>query len=409
MKKTFAFAGALTAVATVMAVAPAFAADPIKLSVGGYGSVLVGYASQDDDFTKATGREVTGVDVKGDNEIHFKGSTTLDNGLTVAVKYEIEAGGRSVNNNDTVDSADTYSISVGGAFGTIVAAADGTALSAIAKGAPVVGGRLFNAGLDENDLTAGAYVLKPNSGNFSAVDATFINTSGDSESISYISPAIAGFTFGASYVPDVNGDDNPAQPSSLPAAAGSNEGYGVGLAWDGELSGVTIGVEGGYLWADAGPNTTSTANVNGAYNAGREEWQLGAQIGYAGFSFGGAYRDISQDRKAANGLTLAGQGLRDEVNGRAWEVGAAYKTGPYGVSLSYLDSSMENSERNVSDDSMKIWELAGEYTMGPGVALVAGVGHVDFENGVAAGSNSTVVNSNENSGWVVATGLSLTF
>jgi len=402
VKKTFAFAGALTAVATVMAVAPAFAADPIKLSVGGYGSVLVGYASQDDDFTKATGREVTGVDVKGDNEIHFKGSTTLDNGLTVAVKYELEAGGRSMN-----DPADTYSISVGGAFGTIVAGADGTALSAIAKGAPVVGGRLFNAGLDENDLTAGEYVLKP--ANNESVDATFINTSADSESISYISPSIAGFTFGASYVPDVSGDDNPTQPSATRGNAGSNEGYGVGLAWDGELSGVTIGVEGGYLWADAGPNAANLAA--GSYAAGREEWQLGAQVGYAGFSFGGAYRDISQDRKVTNGSSFAtlNGGERDEVNGRAWEVGAAYKTGPYGVSLSYLDSSMENTVKNVSDDSMKIWELAGEYTMGPGVALVAGVAHVDFETGVAAGSNSTVVNSNENSGWVVATGLSLTF
>ena len=400
MKKTFAFAGALTAVATVMAVAPAFAADPIKLSVGGYGSVLVGYASQDDDFTKATGREVTGVDVKGDNEIHFKGSTTLDNGLTVAVKYELEAGGRSMN-----DPADTYSISIGGAFGTIVAAADGTALSAIAKGAPVVGGRLFNAGLDENDLTAGEYVLKP--ANNESVDATFINTSADSESISYISPAIAGFTFGASYVPDVNGDDAVTQPNATRGNAGSNEAYGVGLAWDGELGGVTIGVEGGYLWADAGPNAANLAA--GSYAGGREEWQLGTQVGYAGFSFGGAYRDISQDRKVTNGSSFTALNERDEVNGRAWEVGAAYKTGPYGVSLSYLDSSMENTGKNVSDDSMKIWELAGEYTMGPGVALVAGVAHVDFETGVAAGSNSTTVNSNENSGWVVATGLSLTF
>ncbi|GAB3441234.1 porin [Insolitispirillum peregrinum] len=398
MKKLLIGTSALVAAASIAGAAQA--ADPIKLSVGGYGAVMVGYASQDDDYIKAKGTEVTGVDVKGDNEIHFKGSTTLDNGLTVSVKYELESGGRSMN-----DPSDEYNITVSGAFGSIVAGADDTALVAIAKTAPNVGGRIFNGGLEEGDLQAGAYVLNP-TGN-SAPDAAYINTSGDSESISYISPAIAGFTFGATYVPDVNGDDNPAQPSASKGAAGSNEGYGAGLMWNGTVGGVTIAAQGGYLWADAGPNADSV--TAGSYNAGREEWQVGGQVGYAGFTFGGGYRDISQDRKVTSGQSFTALNQRDELNGKAWDVGLQYKTGPYGVSLAYFDASMENTGKNVSDDTTKIWELAGEYTMGPGVALVAGVAHVDFENGVAAGSNSTVVNSNENSGWVVATGLSLTF
>ncbi|SIS49393.1 porin [Insolitispirillum peregrinum] len=408
MKKLLIGTSALVAAASIAGAAQA--ADPIKLSVGGYGAVMVGYASQDDDYTKATGREVTGVDVKGDNEIHFKGSTTLDNGLTVSVKYEIEAGGRSVNANTTIDSADEYNITVSGAFGSIVAGADDTALAAIAKTAPNVGGRIFNGGLEEGDLQDGAYVLRP-AGFDNALNSAYINTGGDAETISYISPAIAGFTFGATYMPDaLGGDDNPNQPSSLRGANGSNEAYGAGLMWNGTVSGVTIAAQGGYLWADAGPNTTGNANlVGGVYGAGREEWQLGGQVGYAGFTFGGGYRDVSQDLKASNGLTLAGLGARDEMNGRAWDVGLQYKTGPYGVSLAYFDSSMENAAKNVSDDTMKIWELAGEYTMGPGVALVAGVAHVDFENGTAAGATTAQKNSNENSGWVVATGLSLTF
>jgi hypothetical protein len=406
MKKLLIGTSAIVAAASFAGAAQA--ADPIKLSVGGYGAVMVGYASQDDDYLTATGREVTGVDVKGDNEIHFKGSTTLDNGLTVAVKYEIEAGGR----NSSADVSDEYAISVSGGFGTIVAGADDNALVAIAKGAPRVGGRLFNGDLDEGDLIGGAYVLNPGS---SAPNATFINTNGDSESVSYISPAIAGFTFGASYVPDIYGDDNPNQPTvnrgvtPTTATQGSNEAYGVGLMWNGEFSAVTIGVEGGYLWADNGPNTAAGSATTGSYNAAHEEWQVGAQVGYAGFSLGGAYRGISTDRKLAPGNTFATLGERDEIDARAWEVGASYKTGPYGVSLSYFDSETENTLLNTSDDTTKVWELAGEYAMGPGVKLVGGLGYVDFENGTAQGANQTQVNSNQNNGWVVATGLSLSF
>ncbi len=397
MKKLLIGTSALVAAASFAGAAQA--ADPIKLSVGGYGAVMVGYASQDDDYLTATGREVTSVDVKGDNEIHFKGSTTLDNGLTVAVKYEMEAGGR----NSSADVSDEYSISISGGFGTIVAGADDNALVAIAKGAPRVGGRLFNGALDEGDLIGGAYVLNPGS---EAPDATFVKTNGDSESLSYISPAIMGFTFGASYVPDINGDDNPAQPTAT-ATNGSNEAYGVGLMWNGALGAVSIGVEGGYLWADNGVNSTAGATTTSTYNAGHEEWQLGGQVGYAGFALGGAYRDISADRKVVAGSSFAGN--RDQIDAHAWEVGASYKTGPYGVSLSYFSSETENTALNMSDDTAEVWELAGEYAMGPGVALVGGVGYVDFENGTAPTATTNQKNSNQNSGWVVATGLSLSF
>lgn len=394
MKKLLIGTSALVAAASFAGAAQA--ADPIKLSIGGYGAVMVGYASQDDDYTEATGTEVTGVDVKGDNEIHFKGSTTLDNGLTVSVKYELEAGGRS---NSDID--DEYGIGVSGGFGTLYLASDDTALSAIAMGAPRVGGRLWNGGFSDSDLTDGVYVLKPTG--TSAPSQSYIGTSGDAESISYISPAVMGFTFGTTYVPDVT--DTSGDDADQPTGSDSAEGYGAGLMWNGEFSGVTIGVEGGYLWAETEATATSaTAAVNGA----REEWQAGANVGYAGFTFGGAYHDIKQDQKVL-GNNFAGTGLRDELNGDAWELGVSYKTGPYGVSLDYFNSSMENTATTVDDDTMEIWGLSGEYAMGPGVKLVGGLAWVDYENGLAAGASQAQQDSNENSGFVVTTGLSLSF
>ena len=77
MKKNLLATTALVA-AGVLASQGAFAeSKPISLKVGGYMEQWVGVASYD----PSTGADVTDVDVQQDAEIHFSGSTTLDNGL----------------------------------------------------------------------------------------------------------------------------------------------------------------------------------------------------------------------------------------------------------------------------------------------------------------------------------------
>lgn len=381
MKKILIGTSALVAAAAFAG--SANAADPIKLSVGGYGAVMVGYASNDDAYVTALGQEVSAVDVKGDNEIHFSGKTTLDNGLTVAVKYEFEAGGRSAQTTN-----DEWSIAVSGNFGTIKTGADDNALMMIHNNAPVVGGRLFNGGAADNDVLGGAYVLRPTSAaGVGALADTGINTGGDSESISYISPSFAGFTFGASYVPSVDQGENVADATNQSASAVS-DGYGVGLAYAGKFGDVTVGADIGWLTADNG-NTVDSHN----------QYQAGLKFGYAGFEVGGAYRALQQD-----GI----EGRKDQ-DGRSWEAGVSYKTGPYGISLTYFDISVEQDQtinQNIGDDEAQMWQLSTSYNMGPGVDLVGGLAYVSFDstdsNGVSGALNS-------NDGWVAATGLSLTF
>lgn len=387
MKKILIGTSAL--VAAVSIVGAAQAAEPIKLSVGGFASVGVVNASQDDKYLTATGTEVTSTDVKGDNELHFKGSTTLDNGLTVSVKYEVEAGGR-----DLASSVDEYNITVGSAYGTVIAGSDDNALELIGKGEANLGGRMLNAPtgtIARGDLLTGNAVLMPTGTRI--LNSTAITTNGDAESISYVSPAFYGFTFGASYVADASQDQNPAQPTATTAGLlqGSNEAYGVGLMYNGTFSGVGVGLEGGYLWADAGNGSSTTS----ATIRDDQEWQIGGDLSYAGFGVGAAYRHQA--------IALAAS---DDMEARSWTAYTSYKTGPYGVSLAYFDSKAENTAANTSDDTAKVWELAGAYTMGPGVALVGGVGFVDFQNGEAAGTSSR---ANGNHGVVSTLGMSLTF
>lgn len=392
MKKILIGTSALVAAAAFAGAANA--ADPIKLSVGGYGAVMVGYASQDDAYLRSTGNEVSAVDVKGDNEIHFSGKTTLDNGLTVAVKYEFEAGGRQA-----ATTNDEWSISLSGAFGTIKAGADDNALGMIHNNAPIVGGRLFNGGMAGGDLLAGTYVLKPAS--VSTETDTAIDTNGDAEAISYISPSFAGFTFGASYVPSAaNGENNAGQPLDARANDDHSDAYGVGVGYAGKFGEVSVSADIGWLTVDTASrystgkigNTKQYTNIDG-----RDEYQAGLKVGFAGFEVGGAYRHINMD-----GAT----GYRD-ADGRVWEAGVSYKTGPYGISLTYLDATQEQggltSAAASADDESKVWQLSTSYNMGPGVDLVGGLAYVDFDS---AGSAST---GNDNDGWVAATGLSLSF
>jgi predicted porin len=383
MKKLLIGTSAL--VAAGLFAGAAQAADPIKLALGGFAGSWVTYADNEDSYLTAAGvGEVTAVDVKSDAEVFFNGSTTLDNGLKVSFNSQLEAGGRQL-----ADPIDEYSISVAGAFGTIVAGATNNALAAIAVTSPRVGGRIHGGAFSEGDVVAGNVILNP-AGN-GAPNATFVNTNGDNESISYISPAFAGFTVGATYVPSyTQGDDNPA----VPVGANASDAYGFGAAYAGEFSGVGVKVAGGMLTADAAPGAFVVAD--------HDEYQAGASLSYAGFTFGGGYRWIDQE---LNTTFAANNRSRD---GRAWDLGLSYKTGPYGVSLAYFDSAREQAA-GTSDDTIKVWELNGEYSMGPGVSLVGSINHAKFENGTVTGAPAAVVNANENSGWAVSSGISLSF
>lgn len=382
MKKLLTGTSALVAAVTLAGAASA--AEPLKLSVGGFGSVFAGYASQDKGYQKALrdankGSEVSAVDVKGDNELHFKAATTLDNGLTVSVKYELEAGGTG----EGQKSVDNYSISLGGSFGTIVAGTGDIALGMIANRAPHMGGRLFGACLADGDPATGVWVLKPDS--VKGGIASQVNSHNDNESISYISPSVAGLTFGASYVPD--GTSGKKHDATQPNGTNTMEMYGAGIGYENSFGG--LGVKADIGWA--------TADTNGKTADSHNEYQAGLQLLHSGVIVGGGYRLIDTknvDRKE-NG-----------AHATSWEAGVGYNNGPYGVALAYAatrwdeDSSVAEHKDNSRTRTI---QLTSEYQMGPGIMLVGGVGHVKFEK---KGSAEAI---DKNSGWVAATGLSLSF
>ena len=76
--------------------APAMAADPIKIGVGGYytfyaiaGGIQSTYA------TNGTWAQYKGINFQQEGEIHFSGQTKLDNGTSVGVFVELEGWART--------------------------------------------------------------------------------------------------------------------------------------------------------------------------------------------------------------------------------------------------------------------------------------------------------------------------
>ena len=102
------------------------AAEPVTLSVSGYGHFGVGFKSVDQAVPGEPNRD--GFGVMRDGEIHFNVRGTSDNGLTFSGSVELEAfsaGG---------DQIDRNWFAVSGAFGEVKIGADKSASYNLATG-----------------------------------------------------------------------------------------------------------------------------------------------------------------------------------------------------------------------------------------------------------------------------------
>jgi outer membrane protein OmpU len=106
---------------------------------------------------------------------------------------------------------------------------------------------------------------------------------------------------------------------------------------------------------------------------------------------------INADGAATNGTLGAAVS-----SGRVWDAGVQYASGPYAVSFFYLNSQRDGAA-TLGEDEAEIYQVSGKYSMGPGVDVLATVGHAEYDDGATTTAN------NENKGWAVMTGLSLAF
>lgn len=357
MKKILLGTTAVVALATMST--EAFAADKIKLGLGGFMRHYVGVSNHDEVANaSATYTRAMKLQQQSNTEVYFRGSTTLDNGLTVAVDIQKEADKSTATRTDV--SAVTISSDAMGALsiGSTLHASD-----AFKVRVPNVVGN-FDWG-DTNNFAGVATASTSNTAAFTDSSSSDItNNGGKDGKIVYVSPTFSGITAYGSYTAGEGGNSNLTVGGGV-TRNGNQDGYTYGVAYQGEMSGVSVS-------ADLTHVNTATAT---------SENHIGLNLGMAGFTVGGGYSDFS-DTRVANA---------NNTDGKAWELGVGYATGPYSVSAGYMTAKDAGAVATAGDNKDKKWRLGASYDMGAGVALSATYFHSTRDaEGAAATTKSTV-------------------
>lgn len=348
MKKILLGTTAIIALSTISA--EAFAAEKIKLELGGFMRHYVALTNHDEVAVTALSAETRALDLgmKANSEVYFRGATTLDNGLSVSVDIQREAD--KGNNGNDVSSLTISSDAMGAlTIGSTAAAADDFIIRV-----PQATGLDWSDGYGYGSV-AGVTGDTQTFANQSTVDIE--EAGGKDGKLKYISPSFGGLSVMASYTPAKGGNSDLSEGTNA-----SNDEAAFGALFEGEVGGASVAVDAGQL------RINGTSKIN----------HFGASVGMAGFTLGGGYRTQKDDVTSDNAA-------RDNANnGKAYEIGIGYETGPYTVSAGYMRTESDGTIATVGSNVDKHWALAAAYDMGAGVVLVADYWHAKSENEAAA-------------------------
>jgi hypothetical protein len=338
---------------------PSFAADGIKLGVGGYfkEAYMVVF---DDDSEGELGNEHNTDGFFNDAEVHFTGSTVLDNGLEVGARIELEGE----NDSDQIDEAWIY---FSGGFGEVRIGSDDDAL-ANACIVPPGGTGNFSA-FSPNQWGANAASEVVGFGGLTSNSVcSGVDDSGDAQKIIYITPNFAGFQLTASYTPnggDQNHTDGVGPHIGMPVNSDAESRHNFSVygtySFDGDGWGLTAGLGGsweGHVEQQPGPDRDEQQFYQGALNFTFGNFAVGGVFEYyknGGPGFVGTTDDVDND------VWVAGGGISYTMD--AWTVGAQY---------SHQDADNDSPDFGVTQDRAV---LTGNYAMGPGINIDGELGY----------------------------------
>lgn len=205
---------------------------------------------------------------------------------------------------------------------------------------------------------------------FSTLNSTYINTDGKAQKITYISPEIAGFTYGFSYMENYY----------------DKKGYSYILDNNQTGEGKVFALS---YYKDLGKYKITTSAAYGIYDDDND-MSFGVSLTKGNLTLGAGYRKTYIDGDVA----IQNQAYREA---EIYNVGAAYSFGPLAVSLSYQESQADDY-RNQD----KTWILSGKYTYNKYIDNYVSLAHANYD-----GDDATEVNNN--SGYAVITGIKIKF
>jgi len=341
---------------------PALASDPLKVTVSG--NVVTGFYFVDADNVNFGGSSTSFQDTKVAlvaRNIDIKAEGTLDNGLVAGVDAKLQ-----LNNDWNTTSGSWASFRqlfayLEGGFGKFeIGGTDGAAYKMHYTSPWFVPGN----GVDSPNILNVPLQLVRHS--------TFSLLATDSNKVSYFTPRLAGFQLGLSFTPTVTRSPSENGLTLAPKDPGVRNVYEIALNYAGNLGGVDVGADAFY--------TRGKGDYLGGYTGGvagdPQEYGAGLNLGYAGFTLGGAYYK-SNDIYGSWGAVPSVLDFSD----RTWTAGLKYATGPWTVGVAYLDTDQDLGPIGglIGNLKSKNWQIGGGYNLGSGVDLGLDLQSTKFE------------------------------
>jgi hypothetical protein len=347
--------GTSTLISAVALFAGAAMADTPKVTVGGYANFEAGYVSDDQDgkapvasangFTDNQNGNQRPQAFRSDTQVDFKIDGKSDAGLGYGGEIDLLADTSADVQNRGVNASKTF-VYMDGMWGRFElgsnVGADGTMkvdAGTIARATGGINGDWsYFANASAQYLASAALPLGYGYTGGSAATSTGNFTGDHSEEnlnkITYYTPRFAGFQLGVSYLPD---QTNRGQGTNSllttgfnsPNVRGPNRTYdNAGLA----QNIVTGGINYDNKFGDIGLALAATGEYGNSQNAAYHSlaaYNAGAKLSWMGWSVAGSYGNWGDSNRAK------ALGSKDTSY---WTAGAAYEYGPFGASVTYLNS-----------------------------------------------------------------------
>ncbi len=366
MKKILLGTSALIGAAALLTGA-ANAAETPKITLGGFSTFQAGFVSEDLDTNLRSGA------FRSDNVVTVRVAGKSDAGLGYGAGIDLAAD-TSANADDAGIHSERTFIYVDGKWGKLQGGSD----LGVAKTMKIDASSIARAtgGID-GDFT---YFMTSSTGRTIATPDLILDYGatqlGDESSqainkLSYYTPRFSGFQAGVSYLFDTTSSDRGQALSRADNNSGEAENVILGaINYEGKFQnvGVSLGLTGEY-----GNSEVSTVNDLRTY-------QAGARFDYMGFSLAGSYGNY--------GDSLQTKSTANDSSTRFWTVGGAYETGPFGASVTYIDSQVDTG---ASHNDFSNLSFGVDYKLAAGLTPYAEVSVVKLDPTATANDNDATV------------------
>ena len=354
--------------------APAMAADPIKLGVGGYYTFYAIAGGIDSTYAyDGTSTQYKGLSFIQEGEIHFIGQTKLDNGTTVGLTVELEGWNPSAATaNSQIDEAFLFAF---GDWGRVEFGSRDPATYRMYYGTPSA---LIGFGAVQHNTNfswANSSVIANNKAWFHATTQTIAGQVQDALGINYFTPRFQGLQIGAGYRPKVNfvnqgggslagynvgpglgagicGYTNATTSNNCPTNDYSYQDlFDVGANYLNKFGDVTVAAYGAFMYSSFVPGNNpfqaSANQASGVNLTSWKQWVAGLQFGFKGFTVGGS---VGYDNNGLGSNYYTGV----DNDTRFATAGIMYETGPWQLSAGWSGSWNTNGNGSMSVQSIAV-------------------------------------------------------